>query len=90
VERARTLLRDIQHLRDESDGMYWTGRVYEADVAGNPPAIWPREKTAWTAGAVLLALAVLAEEKATVAVFGGEGLPEGLPVVCAERECVAG
>ncbi|GAA2022809.1 prenyltransferase [Catenulispora yoronensis] len=89
VARARTLLRDIQHLRDESDGMYWTGRVYEANLQGHQPAIWPEEKTAWTAASVLLALAVLAEEKATVAVFGGEGLPEGLPVSCAGEECLA-
>lgn len=89
VERARTLLRAIQHLRDDSDGMYWTGRVLERDDQGNEPAIWPQEKTAWTAGSVLLALAVLAEQKATVAVFGGEGLPEGLPVLCADAECAA-
>ena len=89
VERARTLLSDIQHLRDEADGMYWTGYVYEADKDGNPPGIWPQEKTAWTAGALLLALAALAEEKATVAVFGGAGLPEGLPVACSVAECVA-
>jgi hypothetical protein len=89
VERARTLLRDIQHLRDETDGMYWTGYVYAANEQGHQPAIWPQEKTAWTAGAMVLALAVLAEEKATVAVFGGEGLPEGLPVACSVAECVA-
>ena len=89
VERARILLRDIQHLRDDSDGMYWTGRVYQENDAGHQPAIWPVEKTAWTAGSLLLALAVLAEEKATVAVFGGDGLPEGLPVSCADRECLA-
>ena len=41
AERARTLLRDIQHLRDEADGMYWTGYVFEADDQGTP-AIWPR------------------------------------------------
>ena len=88
VARARTLLRDIQHLRDETDGMYWTGYVYESRD-GNPIAFWPVEKTAWTAGSVLLALAVLAEEKATVAVFGGEGLPEGLPVACETEDCRA-
>ncbi|WP_228554057.1 prenyltransferase [Catenulispora pinisilvae] len=89
AERARMLLRDIQHLRDDADGMYWTGRVYEADDEGHRPAIWPREKTAWTAGALLLALAALAEEKATVAVFGGDGLPEGMLVACSVAECVA-
>jgi hypothetical protein len=89
VERARALLVDIQHLRDEADGMYWTGRVYEAR-GEHRPAIWPEEKTAWTAGSVLLALAVLAGEKATVAVFGGEGLPEGLPVSCETEACRIG
>ena len=89
VDRARTLLRDIQHLRDEADGMYWTGYVYAVNDQGHQPAIWPQEKTAWTAGSVLLALAALAEEKATVAVFGGEGLPEGLPVACSVQECLA-
>jgi len=84
--RARQLLTDIQHLRDEADGMYWTGRVYEAR-GEHLPAIWPEEKTAWTAGSVLLALAVLAGEKATVAVFGGEGLPEGLPASCGDEAC---
>jgi len=88
-ERARTLLRDIQHLRDEADGLYWTGYAFKEDKDGNPPAIWPQEKTAWTAGSLLLALAVLAEENATVAVFGGAGLPEGLPVACSVAECVA-
>jgi len=88
-ERARTLLRDIQHLRDEADGLYWTGYAFKEDQDGNPPAIWPQEKTAWTAGSLLLALAVLAEENATVAVFGGAGLPEGLPVACSVAECVA-
>jgi hypothetical protein len=81
LDRARTLLRDIQHLRDPMDGMYWTGYVYGDERH------WPIEKTSWTAGAVLLALAVLAGEKATVAVFGGEGLPEGLPVGCEMELC---
>jgi hypothetical protein len=89
VERARTLLRDIQHLRDEADGMYWTGYAFKPDADGNQPDYWPQEKTAWTAGSLLLALAVLAEEKATVAVFGGDGLPEGVPVACAVAECAA-
>jgi hypothetical protein len=89
VARARQLLTDIQHLRYEPDGMYWTGRVYEAR-GEDLPAIWPEEKTAWTAGSVLLALAVLAGEKATVAVFGGEGLPEGLPVSCEVGACRVG
>lgn len=47
-ERARSVFADIQRLRDD-DGGYWTGYVVDDD------AIWPEEKTGWTAGAVLLA-----------------------------------
>ena len=71
-EQARRLLTDIRHLRD-LDGLYWTGYVY----ADN--AIWPEEKTTWTAGSLLLALAVLGGEPATSTVFGGADLPAGLP-----------
>ena len=71
-EQARRLLTDVGHLRDR-DGLYWTGYVY----ADN--AIWPEEKTSWTAGSLLLALAVLGGEPATRKVFGGESLPAGPP-----------
>jgi len=70
---ARTLLTDIQHLRNPADGLYWTGYVY-ADSA-----IWPEELTSWTAGSMLLALAALGGDPATCAVFGGSGLPAALP-----------
>ena len=66
---ARTLLADIQHLRNPADGLYWTGYVY-ADTA-----IWPEELTSWTAGSMLLALGALGGDRATVAVFGGADLP---------------
>lgn len=50
---AAELFEWIQHLRD-ADGLYWTG-------ANHPDtAIWPREKTTWSAGAVLLAHDALA------------------------------
>lgn len=71
TDQARRLLTDVGHLRDH-DGLYWTGYVY----ADN--AVWPEEKTSWTAGSLLLALAVLGGEPATRAVFAGEGLPAGL------------
>jgi hypothetical protein len=74
ADRARRVLTDAGHLRDR-DGLYWTGYVY----ADN--AIWPEEKTSWTAGSLLLALAVLGGEPATRAVFGGEDLPAGPPGV---------
>ncbi|MCQ4046400.1 prenyltransferase [Streptantibioticus rubrisoli] len=69
-DRAVEILRSIQHLRAE-DGMYWTGYVFE------DRAVWPEEKTAWTAGALLLAVAALGGDEATTAVFDGERLPLG-------------
>ncbi|MFH9348370.1 prenyltransferase [Kitasatospora sp. NPDC017646] len=73
-DRAVDILRWIQqHLRHQ-DGSYWTGYVFEDD------AIWPEERTTWTAGALLLAVAALGGDPATVAVFGGEQLPAGLVV----------
>jgi hypothetical protein len=68
---AVEILRWIQHLRAE-DGMYWTGYVFEDE------AIWPEERTSWTAGSLLLAVAALGGDDATTAVFGGTGLPVGL------------
>ncbi|GAA2837207.1 prenyltransferase [Kitasatospora sp. CM 4170] len=73
-DRAVDILRWIQkHLR-HTDGSYWTGYVFEDD------AIWPEERTTWTAGALLLAVAALGGDPATVAVFGGDDLPTGLVV----------
>ncbi|MEV7781044.1 prenyltransferase [Kitasatospora sp. NPDC088351] len=72
-DRAVDILRWIQRLR-HSDGSYWTGYVFEDD------AVWPEERTTWTAGALLLAVAALGGDPATVAVFGGEQLPAGLVV----------
>ncbi|MFJ9913391.1 prenyltransferase [Actinacidiphila glaucinigra] len=77
-DRAVDVLAEIQHLRAE-DGMYWTGYVFEGDAqAGTEPSVWPRERTTWTAGALLLAVAALGGDEATTAVFGGDRLPLGL------------
>ncbi|MBA0050035.1 prenyltransferase [Streptomyces sp. AJS327] len=78
AERAALILRWIRHLRAD-DGMYWTGYVF-ADAA-----VWPVERTAWTAGSLLLAVAALVGEEATATVFGGERLPTVL-----EPDCCAG
>ncbi|QPP09093.1 prenyltransferase [Streptomyces bathyalis] len=75
ADRARRILEWVQHLRAE-DGLYWTGYVFEDD------AVWPEELTSWTAGSLLLAVAALGGDEATVQVFGGEQLPEGLPPDC--------
>ncbi|MGW8376387.1 prenyltransferase [Streptomyces sp. ODS28] len=58
------------------DGMYWTGYVFEDG------AVWPEERTAWTAGSLLLAVAALGGDEPTVRVFSGEDLPEGLSPDC--------
>ncbi len=82
-ERAAATVESMQHLR-HSDGSYWTGYVFADD------AIWPEERTSWTAGAVLLAVAVLAGEPATSTVFGGRDLPLGLDparVECPSELC---
>ncbi|MEV0095191.1 prenyltransferase [Streptomyces sp. NPDC050738] len=81
-DRALEILQSIQHLRSAEDGMYWTGYVFEGGAQGDPAAIWPEEKTSWTAGSLLLAVAALGGDEATTAVFGGERLPRGLEPDC--------
>ncbi|MFG2328353.1 prenyltransferase [Streptomyces sp. NPDC048604] len=75
-DRALEILQSIQHLRADG-GMYWTGYVFEGNRA-----VWPEELTTWTAGSLLLAVAALGGDEATVAVFGGERLPRGLEPDC--------
>nr|WP_157528260.1 prenyltransferase [Kibdelosporangium sp. MJ126-NF4]CEL17743.1 FIG01121145: hypothetical protein [Kibdelosporangium sp. MJ126-NF4]CTQ91033.1 FIG01121145: hypothetical protein [Kibdelosporangium sp. MJ126-NF4] len=60
--RAAQLLATIERLR-HADGSYWTGYQFANQV------IWPRERTTWTAGAVLLATAALRDDPSTNAVF---------------------
>ena len=74
-DRAVEILRSMQHLR-APDGMYWTGYVYEDD------AVWPGELTTWTAGALLLAVAALGGDEATVGVFDGTRLPTAIEPAC--------
>jgi hypothetical protein len=74
-DRAVTVLTDMQHLRAE-DGLYWTGYVFADD------AIWPTERTTWTAAALLLAVAALGGDEATTSVFSTDRLPHGLPPDC--------
>jgi hypothetical protein len=40
------------------------------------------ERTTWTAGALLLAVAALGGDEATTTVFGGAALPSGLADDC--------
>lgn len=62
---AAAILESVQHLRDD-DGNYWTGATFPDGT------VWPREKTTWNAGAVLLADAALDPTSATAALFGVE------------------
>ena len=78
--RALGLLRDMQHLRTV-DGSYWTGYVY-ADKA-----IWPAEHTAYTAGAVVLAVDALSHTTAGSDIFRGGSLPSGFPEIGLECGC---
>jgi hypothetical protein len=85
TERAAELLGAVVPLRC-ADGSYWTGYVVPDDV------IWPEERTTWTAGAVVLASAALTLHPATVAVFGGRGVPAGLAAalsLCGTEVCAA-
>ncbi|GAB3661560.1 prenyltransferase/squalene oxidase repeat-containing protein [Streptomyces sparsus] len=74
-DKALDILRWIQHLRT-GDGMYWTGYVFDDKT------VWPEEKTAWTAASVLLAVAALGGDEATMQVFSGERRPSGLEPDC--------
>lgn len=78
---AGRILEWTQQLR-HPDGQYWTGYVYPDQ------AYWPEERTSWTAAAVLLGLAALGGDPATVAVFDGAALPArpGDPARPAETE----
>jgi hypothetical protein len=70
--RAVALLTDMQHLRVE-DGSYWTGYVFEDD------AIWPEERSSWTAAAVVLAADAVTGGP-SLALFAGHDLPTGIAV----------
>ncbi len=79
TRRATRLLRDMQHLRVE-DGSYWTGYVFDDD------AVWPEERSSWTAAAVVLAAdAVMAGPSHEL--FAGHRLPAGVPVADTCRDC---
>jgi hypothetical protein len=65
-DAALEQLAAMQHLRDEQ-GAYWTGFVYPDD------AIWPVERTTWTAGAVVLAADALSGATGAAGLFPDPG-----------------
>jgi len=60
--RAVNLFSWLHQFKD-TDGGYWTGYVFP------DKAIWPEEKTTWTAGAILLAADALTEHTAASTLF---------------------
>jgi hypothetical protein len=72
--RAVELLRDMQHLRTD-DGGYWTGYVF------SDRAIWPRERTGYTAAAVILAVDALSVSTPGSDLFRGGSLPARFPEI---------
>jgi len=67
--RATELLTWVQALRTE-DGSYWTGMVYPGDVT------FPdRERSTYTAGAIVLAVDALSRTTAGSGLFRGDRLP---------------
>ncbi len=78
--RARTLLQDVQHLR-ETDGSYWTGLVFDEGVR------WPGERSSWTSAAMVLAADALAGGP-SLRLFRGDDLPTGVLLeACDLSEC---
>jgi hypothetical protein len=78
-EAARELFCAGQGLR-LADGSYWTGMVYPEEVT------FPhRERTSYTAAAMVLAADALSGASPAAGLFRGEGLPAGLDL--AEPEC---
>lgn len=53
TDAAIRILREIQHLRDPDDGVYWTGYQFAEQVR------WPVERSTWTTAAVVLAVDAL-------------------------------
>lgn len=78
--RARRLLLDVQHLRNEVGG-YWTGYVWPDD------AVWPREQTTYTAAAVVLAVDALSRTTPGSGIMRGDDLAPHFPEIGLECGC---
>ena len=79
ADRALTVLADLQGLRDEETGGYWTGRNLPDMV------IWPREQTSWTAAAVLLAVDAVTQTTGGAALWRDAGWPGDAGSTVSER-----
>lgn len=81
-DRAMTLLRDVQFLREESGG-YWTGWVFPEG------ANWPAEQSTWTGAAIILATDALTDHTPASGLFRGAGLPRLLEFGRCDDHCAA-
>jgi len=75
--RAMNLFSCVQRLR-EDDGGFWTGYVWPDD------AIWPEERSTWTAAAVVLAADALARSSPGNGLFRGDGLADPIRIGAAD------
>jgi hypothetical protein len=80
---ARNLFETVQHLR-EADGGFWTGYVWPDN------AIWPQERSTWTAAAVILAADALAGSSLGSGLFRGDRLPRLIRIGAADcdEQCI--
>lgn len=75
--KAVNLFSWLFQFKDE-DGGYWTGYNFRDDV------IWPREKTTWTCGAILLAADALTEHTGAAQLFLQSALADEATVTTAD------
>ncbi|KYH44254.1 prenyltransferase [Branchiibius sp. NY16-3462-2] len=78
---ARKLFAEIQSLRDDETGGYWTGRNVVNDQ------VWPVEQTSWTAGAMLLAADALVGATGGASLWRDLGVGSG--VIEVDKEAVS-
>lgn len=81
--RARDLFDSVQYLRGD-DGGFWTGYVWPDD------AIWPEERSTWTAAAAVLAADALAGSSSGSGIFRGDWLPTLIRISSADcdMQCI--
>ncbi len=79
-ERARRLLADMQHLRDD-EGRYWTGYVWPDDVN------WPGEHSTYTAAAVILAADALSDATPGADIMRGTTMVAAFEPLALECRC---
>jgi len=78
TDEATRLFADVQFLRDDRAGGYWTGKNFDGEAFHADGELFPAEQPTWNSAAVVLAANALAGTGATAGLFRGEGLPSGL------------